>query len=192
MGAVSGVSVEPDREMGAQFAAELNSLLQSKGISGKELSRRVEVDAAQVGRWRRGLGLPRPDNIARLAHVLGVDYEWLMGIAFPETRVAGAQPPDLIETAIRARVDEMRAAVEGTPREFWATIIKATFDRAIDGARDMARLLVASSNLPIGQLGVPPMPTVRSARRAANRHASGGSGEITAHYLSPSLVLATP
>lgn len=122
------------------FADALNELLAGNGMSGKELARRIGMDAAQVGRWRRGRGFPRPDNLIRVAAVLGVDYEWLLGLAYPEANTE-APRPDIIETAIRSRAAEMREAVEGTPQEFWATIIKTTFDRAIDGARDMAYLL---------------------------------------------------
>lgn len=128
-----------------QFSDALNELLTGSGMSAKELARRIEVDPAQVGRWRKARGLPRPDNIIRVASVFGVDYDWLLGLAYPEVRSEGGEP-DVIETAIRARMAEMREAVRDTPREFWSTIIKKTFDTAIDGARNMASMLSASDS----------------------------------------------
>lgn len=70
--------------MNQAFIDALNQLMSGSGISNNELARRIEVDAAQVGRWRKGRGRPRPENLVRAAQVFGVDYKWLWSLAYPE------------------------------------------------------------------------------------------------------------
>jgi transcriptional regulator with XRE-family HTH domain len=82
------------QRMHASFADVLNDLLRGAGLSANKLAERVEVDAAQVGRWRKGRGVPRPENIVRIATVFDVDYEWLMGLAYPASRLRAAGPQD--------------------------------------------------------------------------------------------------
>jgi transcriptional regulator with XRE-family HTH domain len=86
-------------EMRDAFANALKELQGGAGLSNRALAKRIEVDAAQVGRWRRANGLPRPDNIVRIAAVFGVDYQWLMNLAYPDERrspIAAPEDPRLV------------------------------------------------------------------------------------------------
>jgi len=114
--------------MTQSFVDALNELLRGAGLSANELARRVEVDAAQVGRWRKGTGLPRPENIVRVAAVFGVEYEWLMGLAYPESRPRAEGPLDPrlaaflaeIETGWRQMDEHDRALAERGARALFA------------------------------------------------------------------------
>jgi transcriptional regulator with XRE-family HTH domain len=107
-----------------------------------DLARASGVPQNVISKWvNRQVDQASPDNLKKIAPTLGLTYENLlrrMG-EIPESDATS----DPIEQAIRARTAEMREAVRGTPRAMWATIISKTFDRAIDGARDMASLLAA-------------------------------------------------
>jgi transcriptional regulator with XRE-family HTH domain len=76
------------------FANALKELQGGAGLSNRALAKRIDVDAAQVGRWRRATGLPRPDNIVRIAAVFGIDYQWLMNLAYPDDRRSSTAAPE--------------------------------------------------------------------------------------------------
>jgi hypothetical protein len=123
----------------------------SFGGSVTRLSEACAVSTALGSRWvhedERKRIVPSPASCQKIANGLGLDPDYVLELA--GHRLAGAssaEPLDELETLIRARTAEMRDAVRDTPREFWATIIKATFDRAIDGARDMAHLLAQAED----------------------------------------------
>lgn len=83
---------------------------------------------------------------------------------------------DPVEQAIRQRTAEMREVLRDVPRPFWPSVIKSTFDRAIDGARDMAELF---SNPP----SEPPVRKsaegrIRRLEPTLNRESSGGKDDL--------------
>lgn len=124
------------------FRTFLLDWLDANGWNVPRLARASGVADAVIRRWiNRPLKRPSDANLRKIAPPMGVSYEQLAKMCGYLPDGAIVRELDPIEAAIRSRADEMREAVEGTPPEFWATIIKATFDRAIDGARDMAHLL---------------------------------------------------
>jgi hypothetical protein len=117
----------------------LKQEVQARRWNVSRLAEACDVDIALASRW----------IAEKIASALGADPDYVLQLAGHRASRAGAAEPDLVEQEIRARTAEMRDAVRDVPREFWGTIIKATFDRAIEGARDMAGLLAQISEPPV-------------------------------------------
>jgi transcriptional regulator with XRE-family HTH domain len=118
----------------------LQSELFRRGLSPDEFAHRSGLGTSHIYQIIRSEKRPRQDTLDKIAVGLGMTTGNLL------RAVEAQSEDDPIEQAIRQRVAEMREAVEGTPKTMWATIIRKTFDRAIDGARDMAELLSAEDS----------------------------------------------
>jgi len=136
------------------FHEWLDSKLAEKGWQAADLARAGidpthprGIDPGLISRWRKPppIGVvPTKATLDRLARIFGASRSETYvaaGLQPPADEVRLDDLPDPIEQLIRDRVGDMREAVRDTPRVFWASIINSTFDRAIGGARDMARLL---------------------------------------------------
>jgi transcriptional regulator with XRE-family HTH domain len=55
------------------FAGTLRRLMEASGVSGVEVARQVGSHPTSVSRWRTGEDRPRPEIVAKLADVFGVD-----------------------------------------------------------------------------------------------------------------------
>lgn len=55
----------------------LKELLSEKGITGKELSEKVEVTQASISNIVQGNSFPKPDLLIKIAEVLNVDVKEL-------------------------------------------------------------------------------------------------------------------
>jgi len=132
-----------------EFRALLRDRMRGRGAQAR-LAELSGIPSNALGRWRDGDGRPTDTNLRKLALALGESYERLAKMCgyLPDETVVPEYDP--IEQAIRQRTAEMREIVDGIPRQFWPTIIRKTFDRAIDAARDMAELLVADVHDPDG------------------------------------------
>lgn len=168
------------------FAEALDGLLVAGSMSNRELARRADVDPAQVGRWRRGWGLPRPSHLPKLAAVFGVDYEWLLGIAYPNLPPSSSEPDEL-EVALRARMEEMRAQLQGVPRPFWSAIVKAMYDTGVNMAQIAARSASEAGTVRTAQDAAH-----KKAKRRAKSAAEAGDDQITPVYPVATAALATP
>lgn len=111
--------------MDIRFVEALNQLMVGSGISNNELARRIDVDPAQVGRWRKGRGRPRPENLVRAATVFGVDHKWLWSLAYPE----GVPPSE--ESPLDPRLSAFIAEIESS----WRAMDDTARDMAERGAR---------------------------------------------------------
>lgn len=61
------------------FAKRLRELRKSKGLTQKELGQRLNVTEAAVGMWEQARRLPDPEVLTRLAGILGVSMDYLLG-----------------------------------------------------------------------------------------------------------------
>ena len=105
-----------------------------------DFTRRVGINTSGFYKLLRGdHATPSQHTLEKIAGGLGMTAAELL------RAVDGDNSIDPIEQAIRERAAEMREVVQGAPRAFWAAIIKATFDRAIESARDMAQLVAVSA-----------------------------------------------
>lgn len=124
-----------------RLAQYLTDAISARGETTEQFAQRAGVNSSGLYKLLRGeYAQPRQGTIEKIAIALNMTAGELLRAADAEDE------PDPIEAAIRTRIAEMREAVHGTPRQFWAAIIKATFDRAIDGARDMAQLLAEADS----------------------------------------------
>lgn len=165
--------------MDQPFVEALNKLMAGNGISNNELARRIEVDPAQIGRWRKGNGRPRPENLVRVAGVFNVDYRWLWALAYPEG-VPEATGPDDEDLAMSATMAEMRDILRGLPRAYWGTVLKA-FSRGVEGARDMAQLLTEQPT-PANTVSTPAHTALSRSKRPTNSRKGSDDEELAKSY----------
>jgi len=64
--------------MSAQFAETLKKLRAERGLSQRELAKRMYVTRSAVARWENGSRLPDAAMISRIAQCLGVDVRALL------------------------------------------------------------------------------------------------------------------
>jgi transcriptional regulator with XRE-family HTH domain len=139
--------------------------------SADQFARRTSINASGFYRFLRGAaGGPQQRTLDKIATGLGMSPSELLAAA--EAHDAA----DPVEQAIRQRTAEMREVLHDIPRPFWPAVIKSTFDRALDGARDMAELF---SNPP----AEPPVRRsangrVRRPRVTLNGEFSGGKDDL--------------
>ena len=125
----------------SRLGAYLGNELNRRNWSPEEFGRRSGLGTSHVYQIIRGQKSNiRQATVDRIADGLGMTVGELM------TAVEAQTEPDPIEQMIHARVAEMREAVRDTPRQFWPTIIRATFDQAINGAHVMASLLANATD----------------------------------------------
>jgi transcriptional regulator with XRE-family HTH domain len=67
--------------MSAQFAETLKKLRAERGLSQRELAKRMYVTRSAVARWENGSRLPDAAMISRVAQCLGVDVRALLAAA---------------------------------------------------------------------------------------------------------------
>jgi transcriptional regulator with XRE-family HTH domain len=110
-----------------------------------DFAHRVGINASGLYKLLRGAyTMPTQRNLDKIAAGLGMSAAELLAAVDPID-----DDDDLIKQAILQRVPEMREAVEGAPRVFWASIVKSIFDHAVDDARDTARIVSAAARGPV-------------------------------------------
>jgi hypothetical protein len=147
--------------MQQRFDEWLEARLQERGWQAADLNRASMTadyprgfNPGLISRWRKPppIGVvPNPPTLDRLALVFKVprvEVYAAAGRLLSDATAARAVEPDLIEQYIRQGTAQMPAVLVGIPRKMWGPIIKLTFDRAIDGARDMAALLLEQQAQP--------------------------------------------
>lgn len=113
--------------MDRTFVDALNELMAGSSMSNNELARRVEIDSAQVGRWRKGLGLPRPENITGIAEVFNVDPGWLMSLAYPGSQSKHVAPANPRLAAFLSEVQTAWEELEQAQRDMAERVTRAAF-----------------------------------------------------------------
>lgn len=106
------------------IGARIKTAREMQGFSLSELARRVGVRPASCSHWESCRSDPSMDNLARLAVILNVDFEWLAtgrggmrpGVAqdLPSYAVDAA-PPDqreLLDLYLRLKPQRQRALLE--------------------------------------------------------------------------------
>lgn len=133
--------------------------------STDEFARRIGINASGLYKLLRGAhGQVAQPTLEKIAGGLGMSAAELLAATDAQ------HDTDPVELAIRQRTSEMREVLRDIPRPFWPAVIKSTFDRAIDGARDMADLF---GNLPSQP------PVSRSAERRVRRLKPALNGETS-------------
>lgn len=101
----------------------------NKGISGRELAHRVEVNDSVVSRWRSAQSTPGLDTCIRLAEALNVDPMRLAVTAGAiDKRMAQVEPlPMPPATALRERVRDQLDQIKGLTDDTRQALLE-TFD----------------------------------------------------------------
>lgn len=68
-----------DQEQPKRFAERLNTAINKRGISARELSSLANVSETSISKYRKGIGMPARGKILSLSKVLGVSPMWLLG-----------------------------------------------------------------------------------------------------------------
>jgi transcriptional regulator with XRE-family HTH domain len=160
------------------------------------LAEACDVNPGLVARWvtnnRRYRVTPSPTSCEKIAAALGADLDDVLELAGHRHRPASDQrgEPDLIEQGIRQGIADMYDVLDGIPRPMWGTVIKLTFSRAVDGARDMARLLSEGQSAS-GPVRSPVEASNKRHNKRRNSHQDEGGEKLVALSLGRGLQLAT-
>jgi transcriptional regulator with XRE-family HTH domain len=132
-----------------ELGARIKAAIKDSGMAQGEIARRMGVTDGAVSRWTKGTA-PEPDVLPRLARVLDVSGDYLLGLGpeklpMAERRAEGgdaALPPKAaraVAEALRTLDDAQRASTAAMG--------------------ELQRLLVAA-------LGLPPAPVKKQGRKA--------------------------
>jgi transcriptional regulator with XRE-family HTH domain len=171
----------------AAFAELLSHLITSAGVSGRTVATNIQVDTAQLSRWRHG-AVPRPQQIVRLAEYFGVDAGELMAVAYPMGKsVSREQQAQARVSAWRQSVHEQLerwiSAVGPQYEEFFWRYLKSQGDSTVAMLRDLG----IAVNPPLdGAVKHVVKPTGKPTSTRRRR----GGGALRASYRTASAALA--
>jgi len=83
------------------FAERLNQAISDNGISARNLAKDSGINETNISRYRRGYAIPARGKIIKLASVLRVSPQWLLG--FSEDKGYDLTP----EEKARNRIDNL-------------------------------------------------------------------------------------
>lgn len=66
------------------FGSRLRRLRKNKELTQRELGAKVGVTEAAIGMWESAKRLPDPETMTRLAQILGVSVDYLLGNDLPD------------------------------------------------------------------------------------------------------------
>jgi len=138
-----------------RFAAFINALFDSQGLTGAQAARRLRVAQSQVSRWRRGEGGISLENLIRIHETFGTDLDYLKGLAgFSASTPSIAQDDTdaALDALWEAERTAMREDLHDIPAPFHKTILDAVAAArrlAVDNARTAIELI---STLPRSEL----------------------------------------
>jgi transcriptional regulator with XRE-family HTH domain len=76
----------------ASFAERLKSLREARKLTQARLSELLAVDPRVYNRWERGLATPQLDTVVKIAQLLQVSMDELVGLDAPESAPAIHNP----------------------------------------------------------------------------------------------------
>lgn len=105
---------------GTSIGERIAAIRKSRGLSKSELARKLWPDQEppryrMIHRWEDEGKVPEPESLRRLAEVLGVTIEELMGVAAGQDPPFEAWPKFLETDEAKAMTDNQRRALAG----FW-------------------------------------------------------------------------
>jgi transcriptional regulator with XRE-family HTH domain len=81
-----------------EFKDILAALMDARGLSQSDISRAAEVDRSRPSEWIRGLGVPSPQALDRLADAYGLDLDHLLRVCgYRTSRPLQPADPDELE-----------------------------------------------------------------------------------------------
>lgn len=114
------------RQIKADFARKLHSLMVERGLNQSELARRAsqftqsKMERSSISVYMRGRSLPKPTALYALARALDIETTELLPSIVLDARMGAAQPPLEIQ------------GIPGNPKRAWLKINReVTFDQAV-------------------------------------------------------------
>lgn len=98
------------------FNENLKALRKQKGFTQEELAIRVNVVRQTVSKWEKGLSVPDADSLQRIAEILDVGVNELLGVDFTKE----ASQNDVAEQL--ARINEQLAIKNRRWNRFWKIV----------------------------------------------------------------------
>lgn len=161
------------------FADLLNQLMSSAGVSGRILAQDIDVDTAQVSRWRHG-SVPRPPQIARLAEYFGVDQAKLMVVAYPGTESLSPQEQAQARVSawrqsVHEQLERWIAAVGPEYEEYFWRYLKTQGDSGVAFIHDLGTAVNEAHDGAVN-------PAVSGPLGTTNGRNEGPDGGLRARY----------
>lgn len=104
--------VKDDEETG-EFWKVFLRLLSERGLSQRDISRRIGISTQGIQRWKKPGAWPDPVNIVALARAIGVPGEWLLPTCAPDES-AGITP----YATLNAYLESLGDSLAPDEREF--------------------------------------------------------------------------
>ena len=82
-----------------------------KRVSQTDLAKSVGYSTTGVWNWLQGNTFPRPETFGAIARFLGVDQEWLLGIAEENTQDEALSERALVSETVADRVEGLRSEI---------------------------------------------------------------------------------
>lgn len=88
------------------FSQNLRDVVQNRGMSQQELARKVGTTEATISRYMTGINKPNVEIVAKIAEVLQISVDYLLGLS--STRFLDAPPEFDVQILVNAyyRADE--------------------------------------------------------------------------------------
>jgi len=89
------------------FPVRLRSIRVRRGWNQEDLARKLDVSKGSIGNWEGGKNMPTPPGLSKLADLLGVSIDFLLGGASPGSTfgvAASAEEESLASAELRAKI----------------------------------------------------------------------------------------
>jgi transcriptional regulator with XRE-family HTH domain len=111
------------------IAVLLHAYMVEHGFREEDIALLIPCNQSQVGRWRRGLTIPRPDALATLGELLDIDTDALEGVRVESERVR-AISTDRRKTGTADDIEAIKAELKASKAR-----VALLEQRIIDGLR---------------------------------------------------------
>jgi transcriptional regulator with XRE-family HTH domain len=159
------------------LAAFLGSEIERREWPMDEFAKRADISLSLAYQIvRDGKDNVRRDTLASIALSFGMTASELL-------RIAETPSEDPVEQAVWRSVPELRQAVSGVPYSLLPTVIQDVLDRAIEGARDISRILTANASA--GEsVSNPDAHGLSRPARPSNKRTRGSNGPLADRELA--------
>ena len=100
-----------------KFQERLSSLIESKGVLGKDLAYGIESTPATISRYLTQNRDPELEYVYRIAKYFDVTIDWLLGISDDKQEIYTAEAKHISELYSKASVDD-QAVVKTVLRKY--------------------------------------------------------------------------
>ena len=139
----------PKTPKAAALGGALRQAREQKGLGLREFAAQLGRDPGILSRWESGERTPRPEDVARLLSVLGVDsarYEDLM------TLVQGSKEPQWVATTLPEQRQQMAAFIEHEQKAALITQVSPLLLPGLVQIPEYTRAIMARGGIPAAEI----------------------------------------